>query len=93
MAVVKTGEFKGHQTISIYKNVDEMNKEDGRPIVTIGVKKAEALMECADQIRAWIPKAKTVEPVAVAAADTTRNHMIVADKLPAELKEKALKFI
>lgn len=49
----KTGSYKGHIILNIFA-VDENNQEVGRPIVSFGVKKAQAILENVDGIQRFV---------------------------------------
>lgn len=49
----KTGSYKGHIILQVIP-VDENNKEVGKPIVSFGVKKAQAILDNVDEIERFV---------------------------------------
>ena len=49
----KTGSYKGHIILQVI-HVDENNQEVGKPIVSFGVKKAQAILDNVDEIERFV---------------------------------------
>jgi hypothetical protein len=51
----EAGEFKGYPTITVYTGHEYQGKEE---YITMGLRKAQAVDDCIDTIRAWIDEQK-----------------------------------
>jgi len=57
----KTGVFNGHRTISIFP-ADRADEAQGdRPIITIGARKARALLACSEELAEFVQLADAAE--------------------------------